>query len=75
MDPRSKSFLDAMGVGILFIPQKISRDSVNKADLILAMDHFILLRLNTIFPNEIGKIKLYISESFEKLKILTFLKI
>lgn len=70
MDPRSKSFLDALGVrNFIHTPKKISRDSVNKADLILAMDHFILLRLNTIFPNEIGKIKLFTYQNpFEKIE-------
>lgn len=65
MDKRSLEWLEKNNYKIeVHQPKKITMELTKRCDLILALDHFILMHLNRMFPSLHKKIKL-ISYQFE----------
>lgn len=59
MDKRSNEWLKSKGYEVLsHQPKKISIEILKRSDLILALDHIILMNLNKMFPSMQNKIKL-----------------
>jgi len=64
MDGRSRAFLSEKGFNDLtHTPRKITQKIVSNADLILCMDHMILMTLNQLFPRAKNKFKIFTFES------------
>lgn len=60
MDPRSKSFLEEIGISDQeHFPRKIDQRRLDDANLVLCMDHFVLASMNKNFPKSVKKFKLF----------------
>lgn len=60
MDPRSRKFLDKKGVNYEnHVPRKINAQIIENSDMVLCMDHFILMSLNKFFPKSASKFKIF----------------
>lgn len=60
MDNRSRTFLENNGFeNLIHYPKKLSRIDVISSKYIYAMDHFILLKLNNLYPKFTKKIKIF----------------
>ena len=59
MDKRSENYLNTCGItDTKHMPRKITREIISKTDLVFAVDAFILMNLNKVFPHAKEKIKL-----------------
>ena len=60
MDPRSKNFIESKGLKPSYhLPKKINTKIIHESDLVLAMDHEILMILNKNFKKYKSKFKLF----------------
>ena len=52
MDPRSRKFLESMGVKPqLHNPKRLNSSIISKSSLVLAMDHIVLMGINRLIKN------------------------
>ena len=59
MDRRSELFLKSKGImNLQHLPQKINSNMIKKSDRVFALDAFILMKLNSLFPRYAKKISI-----------------